>query len=67
MPYHHFFGEDLGFNEGVFPGVFLLSCWRLSGLPVDFAILFGPGFSDIVLSFNSVIIIPQDTIFSHCI
>lgn len=30
-------------REGVFPGVFLLSRRRLSGLPVDFAIGFGPG------------------------
>jgi hypothetical protein len=27
----------------VLPGVPLLSCWHLSGLHVDVAILFGPG------------------------
>lgn len=32
----------LGFNPGVFPGVFLLSRLRLSGLPVESAIGFGP-------------------------
>ena len=34
-----------GFKEGVFPGVSLLSLCLLSGLPVDFAIRFGPGFN----------------------
>lgn len=49
------FGADLdyfcfgGFNEGVFPGVSLLSRCRLSGLPVDFAMRFGPGFSVIFM------------------
>lgn len=39
-----FLGEDFdGFNDVVLPGVFLLSCCRLSGFPVDVAILFGPG------------------------
>lgn len=39
-----YFSEDLlGFNLSVFPGVFLLSRWRLSGSPVDSAIRFGPG------------------------
>lgn len=32
-----------GFKDGVFPGVCLLSLWRRSGLPVETAILFGPG------------------------
>nr|WP_306804116.1 hypothetical protein [Providencia sp. PROV024] len=37
--------EDLlGFRPGVFPGVFLLSRRRWSGLPVESAIGFGPGF-----------------------
>lgn len=36
-----------GFKEGVFPGVFLLSLCRLSGFPVESAILFGPGLSAI--------------------
>jgi hypothetical protein len=40
-----------GFNEGVLPSVFLLSRWRWSGLPVDVAILFGPGFRGIVFCF----------------
>lgn len=39
-----------GFKVGVFPGVFLLSRWRLSGLPVDSAILFGPGLSAIIIN-----------------
>jgi hypothetical protein len=33
----------LGFKEGVFPGVFLLSLWRWSGFAVDVVVLFGPG------------------------
>jgi len=37
-----------GFREGVLPGVLLLSLWRLSGLPVDLAILFGPGLSGMI-------------------
>jgi len=40
-----------GFNDGVFPGVLLLSRWRWSGFPVDVAILFGPVFSPIVFDF----------------
>ncbi len=32
-----------GFNDGVLPGVSLLSLCLLSGFPVDSAILFGPG------------------------
>jgi hypothetical protein len=32
-----------GLSDGVFPGVSLLSRRRLSGLPVDLAIGFGPG------------------------
>lgn len=44
-----------GFNEGVLPGVFLLSRCRWSGLPVDVAILLGPGLSAIVLGFIYVI------------
>ena len=43
-----------GFNEGVLPGVSLLSRWRLSGFPVDSAILLGPGLSAII--FNALII-----------
>lgn len=45
----HFFGvEDLlGFNDGVFPGVLLLSRRRWSGFPVDLAIGLGPGLRDI--------------------
>lgn len=39
----YFFEDLLGFNPGVFPGVFLLSRLRLSGLPVESAIGFGPG------------------------
>lgn len=40
----NYFCEDLlGFKLGVFLGVFLLSRLRWSGLPVDFAIGFGPG------------------------
>ena len=34
------------------PGVDLLSLCLLSGLPVDFAILFGPGFIPITLMFT---------------
>lgn len=34
------------------PGVDLLSLCLLSGLPVDFAILFGPGFIPITLIFT---------------
>ncbi|HLF51262.1 hypothetical protein [Flavobacterium sp.] len=49
--YHFFFGTG-GFNEGVLPGVSLLSRCRLSGFPVESAILFGPGLSAIILSFN---------------
>ena len=41
-----------GFKDGVFPGVSLLSRWRLSGFPVDVAILFGPGFSGIMMIFK---------------
>jgi len=45
-----YFSEDLlGFNLSVFPGVFLLSRWRLSGSPVDSAIRFGPGLRLIVV------------------
>ncbi|CAH8182106.1 hypothetical protein VAE151_410001 [Vibrio aestuarianus] len=39
----------LGFSPGVFPGVFLLSRLRWSGLPVDLAIGFGPGFKAIMI------------------
>lgn len=41
----YFFGL-LGLRAGVLPGVFLLSRRRWSGLPVDLAIGFGPGLSD---------------------
>jgi hypothetical protein len=40
------------FREGVFPSVSLLSRARLSGFPVDFAILFGPGLSAMIFVFN---------------
>jgi hypothetical protein len=40
-----------GFKDGVFPGVSLLSLARLSGFPVDLAILFGPGLSAIIFVF----------------
>jgi len=40
-----------GLSAGVFPGVFLLSRCRWSGLPVEVAILLGPGFSAIILVF----------------
>jgi len=46
-----------GFKDGVFPGVSLLSLARLSGFPVDFAILLGPGFSGIFLVLSTLIII----------
>lgn len=49
---NHFFLGTGGFNEGVFPGVSLLSRCRLSGFPVESAILFGPGFSGIILNFK---------------
>jgi hypothetical protein len=39
--YYFFLGTG-GFNDGVLPGVSLLSRCRLSGLPVDSTILFGP-------------------------
>ena len=39
-----------GLREGTLPGVDLLSLWRLSGLPVDFAILFGPRLIPITLT-----------------
>jgi hypothetical protein len=44
----YFFEDLLGFNPGVFPGVFLLSRLRLSGLPVESAIGFGPGLRAII-------------------
>ena len=48
-----------GLREGTLPGVDLLSLWRLSGLPVDLAILFGPGFIPIVsMILNFVAILP---------
>lgn len=46
--YDFFFG---GSKDGVLPGVDLLSRWRWSGLPVEVAILFGPGFSAILMLF----------------
>jgi hypothetical protein len=49
--YHFFFGTG-GFNEGVLPGVSLLSRCLRSGLPVESAILFGPGLSAIIINFN---------------
>jgi|TARA_E500000081_G_scaffold131602_1_gene141987 hypothetical protein len=45
----YFFDDLLGFNPGVFPGVFLLSRLRLSGLPVESAIGFGPGLRAIIV------------------
>ena len=48
-----------GLREGTLPGMDLLSLWRLSGLPVDLAILFGPGFIPIVsMILNYVAISP---------
>lgn len=49
-----------GLREGTLPGVDLLSLWRLSGLPVDFAILFGPGLIPITLTifFDYVALLP---------
>lgn len=38
----------------VFPGICLLSRWRLLGLPVDFAIRLGPGLIPIVLNVLSL-------------
>lgn len=49
--YHFFFGTG-GFNDGVLPGVSLLSRCLRSGCPVESAILLGPGLSAIILSFN---------------
>lgn len=37
-----------GLSVGVFPGVSLLSRRRLSGLPVDLAVGFGPGLMAII-------------------
>jgi hypothetical protein len=48
LTYFFFLGLG-GFKEGVLPGVSLLSLARLSGSPVDLAILFGPGLSAIVV------------------
>ena len=45
----YFFEDLLGFNPGVFPGVFLLSRLRLSSLPVESAIGFGPGLRPIIV------------------
>lgn len=45
-----------GFNEDVLPGVSLLSLWRLSGFPVESAILFGPGLSAMMLVLNWLIL-----------
>ena len=48
-----------GLREDTLPGVDLLSLWRLSGLPVDLAILFGPVFIPIVsIILNSAAILP---------
>uniref|UniRef100_UPI0039A703A3 hypothetical protein n=1 Tax=Ornithobacterium rhinotracheale TaxID=28251 RepID=UPI0039A703A3 len=47
----YFFVLLEGFNEGVLPGVLLLSLCLLSGLPVVLAILFGPGFNPIIIIF----------------
>jgi hypothetical protein len=48
----YFFFRFGGFKDGVFPGVSLLSLARLSGFPVDLAILLGPGLSAIILVLN---------------
>lgn len=55
ISYDFFLGTG-GFNEGVLPGESLLSRCRLSGFPVESAILFGPGLSAIILSFNRLYI-----------
>jgi hypothetical protein len=48
----YFLGVDFdGFNDGVLPGVLLLSRWRWSGFPVEVAVLFGPGLSAMILLF----------------
>ena len=47
IAYFFFFVDFDDFKDGVLPGVFLLSRCLLSGLPVDFAFLFGPGLSPI--------------------
>jgi hypothetical protein len=39
-----------GLSEGVLPGVSLLSLCRLSGFPVESAILLGPGFNPFLVS-----------------
>ncbi len=44
-----------GFSDDVLPGVSLLSLALRSGLPVDTAILLGPGFSGIILIFILII------------
>ncbi len=49
-----FFEDLLGFNLSVFPGVFLLSRWRLSGSPVESAIRFGPGLRPIIVILSIV-------------
>ena len=51
---YYFFGFG-GFNDGVFPGVSLLSLARLSGFPVDLAILFGPGLSAIIFCLKLIL------------
>ena len=56
IEYTYFLFRFGGFKDGVFPGVSLLSLARLSGFPVDLAILFGPGLSAIVLGFNNLYI-----------
>ncbi|MHB2800297.1 hypothetical protein ACYBZ1_25745, partial [Klebsiella pneumoniae] len=50
----YFFEDLLGFNLSVFPGVFLLSRWRLSGSPVESAIRFGPGLRPIIVILSIV-------------
>ena len=49
IAFFYFFEDLLGFNDGVFPGVSLLSRRRLSGSPVDLAIGFGPGLRPIIV------------------
>ena len=59
----YFFEDLLGFNPGVFPGVFLLSRLRLSGLPVESAIGFGPSLSAITVILVIYEGIPSCTVF----
>jgi hypothetical protein len=53
-----------GFKLGVFPGVLLLSLRLLSGLPVESAIGFGPGFNGILFYLLSKFIKNNSFFFS---